>query len=586
MKQFQFEYTSIGKLKRELDKINQWRRSKVTSCVLFEFYAEDIERSQIELACEIIDQEVPDALYMGCSTNGNIIEGGLSSSPIGVVCTIFEFPSTRVKLMHYVLTEDCALDVVADFKKQLVKYPWVKAVSMLVTIRGMSMTPFCDAFTDVDPDIEIFGGGAFNPDLNNDEACVFSKVRGYTEKGVVFLLLGGEDLNVMSTFITGWKPLGREFKVTKADGCILQELDDRPAYDAYYKYLNIPNNEHFFSNTLEFPFFYRHHGIDILRAPIASNEDGSLTMTSDIEKDVSARIAYGDPWTILESIQKDGKKIAEFQPEQIKIFSCAARRTYWGDDEISKETFPFQSIASTSGFYTSSEFLKTDGYLNQHNVTLVVAALREGPKDLNVHFEMQNEQFAGKVSMINRLATFIDAATVELEEANRKLTEMAITDSMTKLLNRGEIQRRIKESVKVFEETGEKFSLLMYDIDFFKQVNDAYGHKEGDAVILKLADVSRRAIKDHAPEASIGRWGGEEFMILLPGIQAERAKLLAEVIRTSFAAVDFTVAHHKTISLGVTEVCENDSSDKILMRVDNALYKAKKQGRNQIVVMR
>jgi hypothetical protein len=117
MKQFQFEYTSIGKLKRELDKINQWRRSKVTSCVLFEFYAEDSERSQIELACEIIDQEVPDALYMGCSTNGNIIEGGLSSSPIGVVCTIFEFPSTQAKLLHYVLTEDCALDVVADFKQ-------------------------------------------------------------------------------------------------------------------------------------------------------------------------------------------------------------------------------------------------------------------------------------------------------------------------------------------------------------------------------------------------------------------------------------------------------------------------------------
>ncbi|MBP5246797.1 MAG: diguanylate cyclase [Fibrobacter sp.] len=584
MKQFQFEYTSIGKLKRELDKINQWRKSKVVSSVIFEFYAEDTERSQIELACEIIDREVPDAIYMGCSSNGNIIEGGLSSSPIGVVCTICEFPSTQVKLLHYVLTAESVTDVVSDLKKQLAKNPWVKAVSMLMTMRGMSMTPFCDAFTDINPEIEMFGGGAFNPDLNNDEACVFSKNRGYTSKGVVFLLFGGEDMHVMTTFITGWKPLGKEFKVTKADGCVLQELDGKPAYEAYYRYLNIANDEHFFNNTLEFPFFYRHHGIDILRAPISSNEDGSLTMTSDIDKNVTARIAYGDPWTILESIQRDGRHIADFQPEIIKIFSCAARRTYWGDDEISKETFPFQSIAPTSGFYTSGEFLKTDGYLNQHNVTLVVAALREGPRDSNVHFEMQNEQFAGKVSMINRLATFIDAATMELEEVNKKLAEMAISDSLTGLLNRGEIQHRINECLKLYKENGPKFSLIMFDIDYFKRVNDNFGHKEGDTVILKLTEIAKKTVQDLAPDGSVGRWGGEEFMVLLPNAGSDKAMRVAEVIRTTFAAVDFPAAHHKTISVGVTEALPSDSSDTLSVRVDGALYVAKENGRNRIVV--
>jgi len=474
--------------------------------------------------------------------------------------------------------------LVSDLKDKIGKNPWVKAVSMLVTMRGMSMTPFCDAFSDINPEIKIFGGGAFNPDVNNDEACVFSKVRGYTSKGVVFLLVGGDDLNVMSTFITGWKPLGRKFKVTKSSGCMLQELDGCPAYDAYYKYLNIPNNEHFFNNTLEFPFFYRHHGIDILRAPIASNEDGSLTMTADIDTNVTARIAYGDPWTILESIQQDGRKIAEFQPEIIKIFSCAARRTYWGDDEISKETFPFQSIAPTSGFYTAGEFLKSDGYLNQHNVTLVVAALREGPQDASVHFEMQNEQFSGKVSMINRLATFIDAATMELEETNKKLAVMAISDSLTGLLNRGEIQRRINESLTLYKESGKIFSLIMFDIDYFKQINDTFGHKEGDSVILKLAEIAKKMVHCLAPEGSVGRWGGEEFMVLLPEANLEKSVRVAEVIRTTFAAVDFPAAHHKTISIGVTEVQPNDSSDTLSVRVDGALYVAKENGRNRIEV--
>lgn len=583
MKQFQFEYASIGKLKRELDKINQWRKSRITSRVIFECYAEDIDREQIESTCEIIEQEMPDALYMGCSSNGNVIEGGLSHAPIGVVCTICEFPSTEAKLLHYALDKDSVDSVVEQLKRQLQKNPWVKAISMLVTIRGMSMTRFCDSISEINPDIQIFGGGAFNPDLNNDRACVFSKMCGYTEKGVVFLLLGGDDLNVISTHITGWKPLGKVFKVTKAKGCILQELDGLPAYNAYYRYLNIPNDEHFFNNTLEFPFFYRHHGIDILRAPVSSNPDGSLTMTSDIEENVSARIAYGDPWTILKSIQDDGKKIADFQPEAVKLFSCAARLTYWGADEVSKETFPFQNIAPTSGFYTSGEFLRTGGFLNQHNVTLVIGAFREGEIDESVHLEIQSELLYGKVPMINRLATFIDAATVELEEANKKLAEMAITDSLTVLLNRAEIQNRIRQSLEAFQDGNAGFSLAMLDIDFFKQVNDSFGHKEGDNVIVKLTEIIRQTLQKIAPKASAGRWGGEEFMLLLPGSDLAGATRVADVIRSAFAAVDFPAASHKTISVGVTEARMDDTVDTLSVRADNALYDAKNQGRNRIV---
>lgn len=584
MKQFQFEYTSIGKLKRELDKINQWRKSKVTSRVIFECYAEDIDRLQIENACEVFDQEMPDALYMGCSTNGSIIEGGLSHSPIGVVCTVCEYPTTEAKILHYPISEESAESVVQSLKQELAKNPWVKAISMLVTIRGMSMTKFCDAFTGINPDIKIFGGGAFNPDLNNNDACVFSKICGYSEKGVVFLLMGGEDLNVMSTFITGWKPLGREFKVTRADGCILRELDGRPANEAYYRYLNIPNDEHFFNNTLEFPFFYKHHGIDILRAPIASNPDGSLTMTSDMEENVSARIAYGDPKTILNSVQEDGKKIADFQPEVIKMFSCAARRSYWGADEVSKETFPFQSIAPTSGFYTSGEFLKTGDYLNQHNVTLVIGAMREGKKDENVHFEMQSEILSGKVSMINRLATFIDAATKELEEANRKLSQSAILDSQTNLLNRSAIQGCVEKSLETFQKEGQKFSLAIIDIDNFKQINDSVGFNKGDRIIQKLSDMIQQSLQKLSPEATAGRWSGEKFLLLLPNSNKEQASRVVDVIRSAFAAVDFSDAHYQTLSAGVTEIHPEDSFDSLCIRANNALHDARNQGRNCVAI--
>ena len=617
MKQFQFDYHSITSLKRDLDKINLWCKSKVFSKIVFQIYSDSLDRGQIDLVCDVISQNFPDAVCMGCSTNGNIVEGRLSSASISIICTVFEYPTTKVKLLQYTLNSETALSVVDEIKKEIKANPWVKAAELQLTIRGMSMTPFCDAFQDVDPSVAIFGGGAFNPDLNRNDACVFSNVKGYSERGVVVLLIGGEDFYTYTTHITGWKPLGREFMVTKAKNALLYELDGKPAYDAYYRYLNILKDEHFFYNTLEFPFFYKHHGINILRAPISCNDDGSLVMTADIDENVKARLAYGDPWTILASVRKDGRKISEFNPEIIKVFSCAARRTFWGKEEISSETLPLQSLAATSGFYTSSEFLRTGEFVNQHNVTLVIAAMREGRGGEHYDLDMAQESFSGKVSMINRLATFIDAATQELAEANEKLSLMAITDPLSSLFNRGEIQRRINRCVS------EKIPgcLVMLDIDNFKQINDTFGHQEGDNVIKGISYVMRKVADecglsgvnahdvkindidgmyantavDELTDASkfeifnvktpIGRWGGEEFMVLLQEASKEAAIDFAEKVCKAFNDVAFDLAGHRSVSVGVTEIKEGETADAACVRVDQALYRAKDGGKNRVVVL-
>lgn len=580
MKQYQFEYQSIGQLKRELDKVNVWRRRGLTSHMLFQIFTDTLNRDQIDVVCDVITQVIPDALYMGCSTNGNIVEGGYGKSSISISCTMFEYPTSKLELLQYILTEDTAEDVVQALKDEIKARPWVKAVEMFMTIRGMSMTSFCEAFCDIDPAIQVFGGGAFNSDLNNDEACVFSKMRGYSEKGVVFLLMGGDDLHVSSTFVTGWKPLGREFLVTKANGRVLCELDGIPAYEAYNKYLNIPKNEHFFYNTLEFPFFYKHNGISILRAPTSCNDDGSLNMTSDIDENVKARIAYGDPWTILDCVRREGVNVAKFQPEVIKVFSCAARRTFWGVDEVGKETEPFQSIAPTSGFYTSGEFLRTGVNVNQHNVTLVVAGLREGEAHDDAEFSMNLAPFSGKVSMISRLATFIDAATKELNEANLKLSMAAKVDALSGLYNRGEIQRRVQECVA--SDDG-PHTLIMLDIDNFKHVNDTFGHQEGDAVIVALARTMTEVLEWN--DASTGRWGGEEFMILLPSTKKSAGVDIAENIRRKFNEIVFEKAGQCSASIGVAEILAGENAFDACARVDQALYKAKQNGKNQVFAL-
>lgn len=582
MKQFQFEYTNDTALDTELQKIRQWVRSHIASGVIFQIFTAQINIRVIESICEHIRSTIPDALYMGCSTNGNIVDGVLGTQTVAISCTILEFVSTKAMVLQYPISDDDVDDTMQKLHGVLEQNPWVKAIDLLVTIRGMSMSRFCDYLQNERPDIAVFGGGAFADDIDNNTAMVFSSAGKCTDRSVVFLLLGGEDIHFCTTHITGWKPLGKPFRVTRAEHSILYELDGRAAYEAYFKYLNIKNDARFFVHSLEFPFFYEHQGMNILRAPIAANPDGSLTMTSDLDENTTAHLAYGDPHTILKSVCQDGEIIRQFQPDVVKIYSCAARRTFWGDKDIARESLPFEGLAPTSGFYTSSEFLRTNGLMNQHNVTLVIAAIREGeppstePKELL----LEQEDRSGKISLISRLAKFIDAATTELEEANHKLAVNAVTDGLTGLNNRKEIQRIITEQLA----SGQTLSLVMMDLDNFKRVNDTYGHSEGDHVIIGLADQLKAGIREHNQDAAAGRWGGEEFMLMLP-YPCEYAQLAAENLRTDFAAIEFPYAGYQTLSLGVTQAIPGESVDALLVRVDKALYEAKKTGKNKFVVL-
>ena len=181
MKQFQFDYHSITSLTRDLEKVRLWYKSKSCSNVVFQIYSDSLDRGQMELVSNVITRTIPHAIYMGCSTNGNIVEGRLSSATISIVCTILE--TTKVKLLQYTLNGETALEVVENIKREVKENPWVKAVELQLTIQGMSLSPLCDALHDVDESIAIFGGGAFNPDLSKNDACVFSNVGGGIRNG-------------------------------------------------------------------------------------------------------------------------------------------------------------------------------------------------------------------------------------------------------------------------------------------------------------------------------------------------------------------------------------------------------------------
>ena len=592
MKQFQITYQGDEDFLNELAEIRQWHDTNPAYTTLFRIYSDDMNLAHIRHVCDILDEAMPDALYLGCTSHANIKDGTLEKADIIVTCTVFERETTQVKLLQFPFSEENAKDVVDELRTFCDANPWVRAVEMHVNMLGVSVREFCDEMSALRSDIQVYGGGAYNPHMDDESTAVFSKGNGFSDHGIVFLLMGGSDFHVYSTLIAGWKPLTRKFKVTRANRQLLYELDGEPAFNVYQKFLKISRSDNFVSNTVEFPLFMDYKGVPVLRCPLGINDDDSLVMATEVLEGTDVRIAYGDPETILTSIRKDGQKIANFQPEVIQSFSCAARKAFWGDDNVSDETLLLNGIAPTSGFYTSGEFLRMGAEMRNFNITLVLVAMREGgPKSdeiVNLYdTRLDNIESEERIPLIRRFVSFIEATTKELEEsnkelevANKKLAYTSITDGLTGLYNRAEIERGIKSSLSLMGSGN--LSLIMLDLDNFKKVNDIYGHGEGDRVIMALSDVLRRVLS-HVPSSYSGRWGGEEFMVLLQNMDADEAVELAENIRAEFATISYETACCQTVSIGVTQARPGETCDALCTRVDKALYMAKANGKNQVV---
>lgn len=590
MKQLQFSFTDENTLNSELNKLRQWYRSNLCSSILIHVFTEILDKEKIQHVCAQIKEQLPEALIVGCSSNGNIMNGDFSGGTFVVSCFLFEYPSTRIEVFQYKLTPETQRQVIVSLMQAVERRPWVKGLEMLVTIRGMSMTALCDGLSRLPQGIQVFGGGAFSGDIEQNDACVFSSVGGYQERSIVFTLFGGEDFHLETRYMTGWKPLGLYMDVTATDGHLLKELNNKPAYDTYYKYLHIRNDENFFFNTLEFPFLYREHGIDIMRAPTASNPDGSLTMTADITEGVKTRIAYGDPWTILNAAWQEGNELLAFAPESITVYSCAARRTFWGNAEVGKETEPYQIVAPTSGFYTSGEFLRTNGFVNQHNVTQVIAAMREGEAKARPEQEivMSTHSFEGKVSMINRMATFIKATSEELaeansklaeangklEEANRQLSELAVTDALTGIGNKTAYFAKVREMDAEIAAKRASFTVVVFDLNGLKTINDNHGHECGDMAIVDAAEVLASVFG----RESLFRIGGDEFIAVLEG-KSEIAGLF-EALDCAIIEANMKETAYKTpLSMSKGYARYDQERDKeyreVAHRADDAMYEDK-----------
>ncbi len=204
----------------------------------------------------------------------------------------------------------------------------------------------------------------------------------------------------------------------------------------------------------------------------------------------------------------------------------------------------------------------------------------EGPQDY-IYFEGRIKSLPGLFNG-ERAVLWIANNISERHHLEVKLRELSEKDALTKLYNR---RKLIDELEKEFDACSRIFSVIMFDLDFFKSINDSYGHYVVDTILKFVADEAQKNIRK---DDILARIGGEEFIILMKNTTKQEAFVFAERLRKHIESSDlhaFNCAQKLTISLGITEESPPKSSlDELFKRVDQALYEAKNRGRNASVV--
>jgi len=218
------------------------------------------------------------------------------------------------------------------------------------------------------------------------------------------------------------------------------------------------------------------------------------------------------------------------------------------------------------------------GHSISEHLGLIIHAMHAFSTEENHRESELTEQLKGMQLKLDEMEKLAEVAQYAIEEQRKK----AMHDALTGLPNRESYQQRLEQETQRIKRYGGKLSLMVCDVDLFKRINDNYGHLAGDKVLKIIAKSLQKNLRDCD---FIARFGGEEFVALMPETSSGEAKAVAEKLRKKIEESPFNFKKEPvqiTVSFGISEFAEGESVDEVFDRADKALYKAKENGRNQV----
>jgi GGDEF domain-containing protein len=468
-----------------------------------------ITEPEIKYIQSVLREKNSAITFIGSTTAGEINNGEVKENSI--LISIMEFKNTTFKQAYFVDENDYNLGV--EIASSLFTDN-TKAMILFIDGIHTNGNDVVDGISSLNSAIPLAGGmagdnGAFV------ETFVFDN-NGVYNKGAVAVSLNSDLLNVFTDYQLNWQAIGQEMLVTKAEKNRLYEIDGMSASEIYRKYLGDKVGDNLPFSATEFPLLkIEEDGLEVCRTFIHQfEEDGSLLTIGNLEVGDKVRLAFGNIDLILNSSKNNLSKYQNFQPEAIFTYSCTARRAFL-QSQVVVELKPLSNIAPSCGFFTYGEIFHKNNKNSFLNISLTVFALSEADITEEKSKEpLKNSNEYEKNFITNKRFLVLDALThlsntviKELEETQDKLKDLASRDYLTELYNRRYFNEVSQGILEVAQREKKECSVVMIDIDNFKNINDTYGHSVGDRIIKELAHILIGNTRD---SDIVSRFGGEE----------------------------------------------------------------------------
>jgi len=506
---------------------------------------------------------LPKANIIGTTTSGEICNGVMYDNTVVLSFSLFD--KTLITSKLYNINEGFHLK---NIKTDLINSNTKAMIIFSDGLKSDAESLIKDIYR-LKPGMVIAGGRAADQEFKETYIFTDKKV---SDNGCVIATLSSDELIVNSDYILKWTPIGKEMIVTKANGSVLYELDGIPIIEVYRKYLGEDVIKNLPASCMSFPLLLNKEGLVVARDPIAVTHENALIYAGKFEVGDSVRFSFANIEDLTDNLHEYFNVLKKKPAEAVYIYSCTARKALL-EEKLMDEISILESLAPTVGFFTFGEYFHSKKVAELLNVTTTFMLLSE-----TNYVNKDKKLIASGTEDFDPIKK---ALTHLVKVTTKELENLSTHDSLTLLYNRSEYLCTLKKKIKSAQRYKDDFGLILVDIDFFKLVNDNYGHDIGDDVLRRFALVLKESVRE---DDFIARWGGEEFVIIANAVNEKGIIQLVEKLQKRISEVCFLPVPKITASFGITLYKAGDDYTALFKRVDNALYMAKNNGRDQYII--
>lgn len=425
-----------------------------TEYVLLQIFSGVCNAEYIENLLFEVKQLLPKIYIIGATTSGEILEESISEEKVVFSFSVFQTTAIKIKSVAF---QDSSTLMAQKIITSIEDKEQIKLVLAFSDGLHTNGELFLETFNKYLPNVVVAGG------LAGDNA-VFEKTYVFTKDGIcdgaVAAVLYGKDLIVNTTYNFGWKPIGKEFTITKAEENRVYKIDNYTPSELYGKYLGKSIQKQLPSTGIEFPLIIERYGRKIARAVVGAEDDGSLIFAGNVKNGDKVWLGYGDAENILKNRSDVYNNVIEYPVESIFLYSCMARKALLGES-ILNEILPLQKIAPTSGFFTYGEFFYSTNNADTQNQllneTMTVLALSETNAVQELHYEKEYKIESSKIQTIEALSHLVSQTTQELDTLNRELEARVAEEVHKNIIKDQQILHQAKHA-----QMGEMMSMIAH----------------------------------------------------------------------------------------------------------------------------